>query len=156
MQIIVKQLYGYRMNKLLSKITAMIVITISLMSCNDVLDRSLELAGDNRQELEKVLAYFEDDEDPLKYESACFLIENMPYHGTFYGKDLEKYINSYDAMGAEPREKRGEKWNELSKRIDIHGLKYANGLFVITIERYEKTIFVDKLFNAIIEPIMCM
>ena len=52
----------------------------------------------------------------------------MPYHGTFYGRDLEKYVNSYDAMGAEPREKRGEKWNELSKRIDVHGLKYANDI----------------------------
>ena len=65
MQIIVKQLYGYRMNILLSNITVMMVLAISMVSCNDVLEQSLEQAGDNRQELEKVLTYFEDDEDPL-------------------------------------------------------------------------------------------
>lgn len=88
-------------------VVALMVLTLALMSCNDTVDDSLKLAGDNRHELEKVLAYFEDNENPLKYEAACFLIENMPYHGTFYGKDLEKYIRAYDVMGTEPREKRG-------------------------------------------------
>lgn len=106
-------------------VVALMVLTLALMSCNDTVDDSLKLAGDNRHELEKVLAYFEDNEDPLKYEAACFLIENMPYHGTFYGKDLEKYIRAYDVMGTEPREKRGEKWNELSKKIDLDGLKFS-------------------------------
>ena len=102
MQKIVKQLYSHSMRIWLNNITAVMVLAITMMSCNDVLDQSLELAGDNRQELEKVLTYFEDDEDPLKYEAACFLIENMPYHGTFYGRDLEKYVNSYGADGTEP------------------------------------------------------
>ena len=126
---IVRIMYSHCIKRSLGKVQMTMILVVSLMSCiNDVLDQSLEQAGNNRQELQKVLTYFEDDEDPLKYEAACFLIENMPYHGTFYGKDLEKYINSYDAMGAEPREKRGEKWNELSKQIDIHGLKYANDI----------------------------
>lgn len=107
---------------------ALMVCYVVLMSCNDTLDRSLDWAGNNRQELEKVLAHFEDDKDPLKYEAACFLIENMPYHGTFYGKDIEKYIRAYDVMGAEPKEKRGEKWNELRKKIDVSKLKYANDI----------------------------
>lgn len=124
----VKQLYGDCVNILPGKAIVAMVLVVTLLSCNNTLDQSMELAGDNRQELEKVLAYFEDDEDPLKYEAACFLIENMPYHGTFYGKDLEKYIKAYDTMGAEPKEKRGEKWNELSKKIDQTGLKYATDI----------------------------
>lgn len=106
------------------KIMAFFMIAV-ITSCNNTLDQSLELAGDNRAELEKVLEYFKDDPDPLKYEAACFLIENMPYHGTFYGKKLQNYIMAYDVMGAEPKEKRVEKWNELSKKIDMDGLKYA-------------------------------
>jgi hypothetical protein len=98
---------------------------VVLSSCDNSLDESLQLAGDNRQELEKVLEYFEDDEDPLKYEAACFLIENMPFHGTFYGKDLKKYIQAYDMMGTEPKEIRGQRWEELSRKIDMDGLKYA-------------------------------
>lgn len=101
---------------------------IAVVALSSDLDYSFSLAGDNRQELEKVLAHFEDDKDPLKYEAACFLIENMPYHGTFYGKDIEKYIRAYDVMGAEPKEKRGEKWNELRKKIDVSKLKYANDI----------------------------
>jgi hypothetical protein len=29
------------------------------------------------QNLKKVLEHFKDDPDPLKYEAACFLIENI-------------------------------------------------------------------------------
>lgn len=42
------------------------------------LERALRLAGDNRQELERVLLHYKDDS--LKQEAARFLIENMPYH----------------------------------------------------------------------------
>ena len=40
------------------------------------LDIALELAGENRAELEKVLAHYEDDEKG--FQAARFLIENMP------------------------------------------------------------------------------
>lgn len=41
--------------------------------------KALKLAGENKKELEKVLAYYQ-DKDRLRYEAACFLIANMPYH----------------------------------------------------------------------------
>lgn len=53
---------------------------IVFVSCNKDLKRALDKAGSNRSELEKVLKYFEDDLDPLKYKSAKFLIENMLSH----------------------------------------------------------------------------
>jgi hypothetical protein len=37
-------------------------------------------AGNNKEELKKVLDYYR--EDSLKFDAACFLIENMPYHYT--------------------------------------------------------------------------
>ena len=69
------------------------------------LERALRLAGDNRAELEKVLAHFQHDE--LKLKAAKFLITNMPYHfsmveyfrsptGERYRPDIRLFDNRYD------------------------------------------------------------
>jgi hypothetical protein len=43
------------------------------------MEQALTLAGENRGELEKILAHYSADRaDSLKYRAACFLIENMP------------------------------------------------------------------------------
>ena len=56
-------------------------------SCLDFEDKQLEyalnFAGDNRNELEKVLEHYASD--PEKLESARFLIRNMP---RYYGYEL--------------------------------------------------------------------
>lgn len=67
-----------------------IIISIYLcLSCakhSSNLTNSLELAGDNRVELEKVLSHYsKDKKDSLKYKAAVFLIENMPDNYSFYG-----------------------------------------------------------------------
>ena len=64
---------------------------LGLCSCsnNNRLQYALELSGDNRPELEKVLAHYRDDS--LKYVAACFLIENMPGK---YGMEAEDTIKS--------------------------------------------------------------
>ncbi|MDR2774325.1 MAG: hypothetical protein LBC19_06210 [Tannerella sp.] len=55
-----------------------------LFSCSRIpsrLEQALALAGENRAELEKVMAYYAaDPDDSLKYRATVFLIENMPYH----------------------------------------------------------------------------
>lgn len=74
-----------------------IILSIVFISCNpktvkpsNRLTQALSMAGENRSELEKVLAYYEND--LLKYRAAVFLIENMPYHYSY--KDTA-YINAY-------------------------------------------------------------
>lgn len=62
---------------------------------------ALLLAEENRSELEKVLAHFQDDPDPLRRKSAWFLVANMPYHGRFEGKDVEAYDSAYTRMAEE-------------------------------------------------------
>ena len=54
------------------------------------LETALRLSGDNRPELEKVLAHYRDDS--LKYVAACFLIENMPGK---YGTEAEDVDEPY-------------------------------------------------------------
>lgn len=63
---------------------------------NDYLEQALELAGDNRSELEAVLEHYKDD--PEKLRAAKFLIENMPGHYSYRpGSQVEEYY----ALGKE-------------------------------------------------------
>ena len=123
------------------KIMAFLVVA-AITSCNDTLDQSLELAGDNRQELEKVLAYFEDDEDPLKYEAACFLIENMHYHYAPKGENVDYVDSVYLAMSEYPKEQREKVFKELLKAKDL-----PNGRPEIDI----RTVKADYLIKSIDE-----
>lgn len=69
----------------------------SLASCSlshsisdeEKLERALTSAGDNRAELEKVLARYASD--PQKSEAARWLISNMPMHFTSTGEETERY-----------------------------------------------------------------
>lgn len=61
------------------RLLSFLFLVSAFFSClpeKTALERALREAGDNRMELEKVLAYYRDD--TLKYQAACFLIENMP------------------------------------------------------------------------------
>ena len=59
------------------KFIYLFISSFLFISCQpNRLDIALELAGENRAEMEKVLAHYEDDEEG--YQAARFLIENMP------------------------------------------------------------------------------
>ena len=62
------------------------------------LESALEAAGTNRPELEKVLAHYQGDS--LKLRAAAFLIENMPYHYAYSGKELRKYHAYFERFAA--------------------------------------------------------
>jgi hypothetical protein len=67
------------------KLLVLLICLSFCISCQkkyskDVLE-SLELAGDNREELEKVLTHYEKNQaDSLKLKAALFLVKNMKYH----------------------------------------------------------------------------
>lgn len=60
---------------------------------SESLEVALEMAGTNRLELEKVLQHYADD--TLKYQSAVFLISNMPYHTYYEGAEINKMQELY-------------------------------------------------------------
>lgn len=81
-----------------------LMFVLPVISCSGVtgstpsygIENALTLAGDNRHELEKVLAkYSADPADSLKYEAAVFLIENMPYHSSHDDEHLDRYMYDY-------------------------------------------------------------
>jgi hypothetical protein len=63
------------------------------------LEQALALSGENRAELEKVLAHYSNDPgDCLKYKATCYLIENMPGHYTYTGADVDAYYHKLDSL----------------------------------------------------------
>jgi len=77
------------------------------------LDKALLYAGENKQELLKILQSFKNDSDHLKYDCAKFLIENMPYYYSVYGESAEKYQKIYGFISRLPIEIRGNTFNQI-------------------------------------------
>lgn len=96
-----------------------VLITFLLQSCDREVTYALESAKGNREELEKVLKYFKNDSDNLKYKAACFLIKNMPYHYSYTGKSVDTYDSIYMRMAMEPKQFRDSVFNDLIKRVDF-------------------------------------
>lgn len=67
-----------------------ILISWAFISCEtSSLEKSLQFAGGNRKELEKVLEYYK--HDSIKYKAATFLIQNMPPHYSLISETLDHY-----------------------------------------------------------------
>jgi hypothetical protein len=70
-----------------------------LTSCKqrNYLEEALVSSGENRPELEKVLAHYQDN--PLKLRAAQFLIENMPGHYSYEEpNELTRYYHEIDSV----------------------------------------------------------
>lgn len=75
---------------------AYLFLFVTACSKTSRLEQALNLAEENRGELDKVLAHYSSDKkDSLKYKAACFLIENMPYRFSY--KD-EAYSKTQTAL----------------------------------------------------------
>ncbi|MDR1784031.1 MAG: hypothetical protein LBR13_07220 [Dysgonamonadaceae bacterium] len=82
-----------RYYKLIS-INLLLLLTVSC-SQNRTLESVLQLAGENRSELEKVIDHYSSSQnDSLKLRAAMFLIENMPGH---YSHLYPERANAYYA-----------------------------------------------------------
>ena len=81
-------------------------------SCESNLEKSLKMAGENRSELEKVLEHFENDPDPLKFEAAKFLIENMAPHYHPSGPAVEASDSIYLETSGVSQNVRTQYFNE--------------------------------------------
>ena len=105
--------------------TGVLLWTGCLLSCDRIPEQALQQAGENRVEMEKVLAHFKDDPDPLKYRAAKFLIENMPYHYTYEGDAVEAYDSAYLQMADEPLPDRNQFFKERTDSIRFTDKRFA-------------------------------
>jgi hypothetical protein len=86
--------------KYLFVILSLIILFVFLnrLNTNADLKKSLDLAGKNRKQLEKVLDYYSKPQDSLKRKAAVFLIRNMYIYYGYYGKDVEQYNTLFDIL----------------------------------------------------------
>lgn len=85
----------------MKKVIPLLALLIGLCSFNDEgVKSTLTQAGANRAELEKVLAHYQGDK--LKYEAACFLIENMDAHYSYASKGIDAYYQEMDSVFSLP------------------------------------------------------
>lgn len=105
------------MNKLLT-IFILITSTISCVSYNKTdLEKSLEFAGNNREQLEEVLKHYSFyEKDSLKYKAACFLIENMRYYYSFKSQKLELFKSNIYLLSIKNNWSPKEALNYLEKK----------------------------------------
>lgn len=79
-------------------IVFIILLCVSITACDrshdPLLEEALEIAGENRSELEQVLAHYADDS--LKLEAAKYLIRYMPGH--YSQADTTVFSPYYDAV----------------------------------------------------------
>lgn len=75
-----------------------------LVGCNSLeaypegLEETLDVAGDNKEELFKVIAHYKGDRDTLKLRAAMFLLSNMRDKYSCSGKVIDKYYNFCDSI----------------------------------------------------------
>ena len=99
------------------------LFVVIISSCSSDLDFSLKVAGENRGELETVLAHFQNDPNSLKYKAARFIIENMPYHNTYSADSIELYDSAYVTMATSAIEFRDSIINKELKSLQTSKLK---------------------------------
>lgn len=74
------------------------------MSCNQYkllpldVEATLSCAGDNREELSKVLQYYYNQHDTLKIQAAFFLIGNMKDQYSYGGTRYNQYLDFIDSI----------------------------------------------------------
>ena len=83
---------------MIRKIGMTVWVLLCLTGCmrQTRLDAVMDLAGENRKELEKVLEHYQDDE--RKYRAASFLMENMAHRHLVAGKGVDEFYAFIDSV----------------------------------------------------------
>lgn len=101
--------------------TILIGVNSGCMGNDSMLEEALELAKGNRQELERVLEHFKNDE--LRYEAAKFLILNMPGHYSY--ADTVRVSKYYDAVDSLLDAFHGQSAESIRDSINVLARRYG-------------------------------
>jgi len=115
---------------------------------------ALNIAGENRKQLVKVLRHYsKKKEDSLKFEAACYLIANMPRHYALYHKNPEKFDAAFEIVGKFDKEKVNKRalWDSVAPVLSDFNMNNVEQIFDINIinadfliENIEKSFYAWK------------
>ena len=114
---------------------------------NRRLKEALSLAGDNRSELEKILAHYADD--PEKSKAARFLVENMPGHSGVTTADIKKLQPFYLQHAAISEKHNWERTSVWEKEIDEWWKMHKGEIFFPRMQQDIRTVRAEWLINEI-------
>ena len=114
---------------------------------NRRLKEALSLAGDNRSELEKILAHYADD--PEKSKAARFLVENMPGHSGVTTADIKKLQPFYLQHAAISEKHNWERTSVWEKEIDEWWKMHKGEIFFPRMQQDIRTVRAKWLINEI-------
>lgn len=80
----------------------LLLLLVVLFACtkrSPKLEYALQNAGENRAELLKVIDHYSvNQEDSLRLKAALFLIENMPFHYSYYGSKVDSGTSIFEEI----------------------------------------------------------
>lgn len=128
----------------MNKIVCTCISVLVLISCNNSSNKltiALNEAGDNKNEIKKVLDFYKvNPKDSLKYKAAVFLIENMPYRNSY--KPLKGFENAFDSISKYPMNNSRKEvfrkiFDSISKKVNLKepvlvpDIKFLNSKYLI-------------------------
>lgn len=114
------------------------ILLLLLLGCseNNSLKHALELAEDNKGELEKVLEHYKaKGKDDLRYKAAVFLISNMPGHYSIDKESMDIFNSTIEPV-IKSGLPEGDKIAEIERiaKSMIFDIKYSQDIVNITAE----------------------
>lgn len=134
--------------------TRLIFILLLFSACTDLsheVKQSLQLAGDNRSELKKVLNhYHRRAADSLKFKAACFLIDHMKWHVS------DEQTEWVDPRFAEIHQQIDNRFQAIAEGLSLKDLTSAEVRKVFgKKEKITKSLFDSTLRETQIYPDVC-
>ena len=129
-----------RMRKII-RIVCLLLLCAQFPSCqksveDELLEQALELAGPNREELQKVLNHYADDS--LKLEAAKFLIRYMPGHHSYVDTaTVKRYSLAVDSIVESMKEEQDfsvirDSINNMAHKLGVDTLQEIQDCQIIT------------------------
>lgn len=136
-------------NKLIIHFSLIVFWTACVSPDNQRLEKSLQLSGDNRSELEQVLTHYADESE--KQAAARFLIMNALGHAGVDSLIIERLQSMYDKHIAISQKYQWERSSEWKTEIDSlwQNEKMKVGTFLLNRRQDIKTLKADWLIREI-------
>lgn len=128
-------------------IVALAAVQLLFSSCgyDAGVRKALRMSGENREALESVLEHYRESGDKEAYDVACFLIREMPEHGTYISEELTRYQTAIDTMY--PTMSNAMK--RVFYQIPIVGNKQTNAAFVDDLYHITSSFLIAHIDNVV-------
>ncbi len=135
--VVFKWLY-LRFQSLISmKYFPVLIIVLFFISCSEPPDTVKDIirhSGQNRKELQKVIDHYKGTHERKKLKAAYFIIENLPYHESYYDKRFQYFDKIFEQLDTINKARANQIWDSLEKVYGVfntYNINSVSDLYVI-------------------------